>query len=84
MRKTKLSFNLFAQQGVWVAIGRKTGLSRVAAVIFSYRTKELTLSALEFVRRFSLHILPPGLVRIRHCWIPILGLRLHFLFRWLR
>src|SRR6201982_2098527 len=28
--------------------------------------KELTLSALEFIRRFSLHILPPGLVRIRH------------------
>jgi putative transposase len=28
--------------------------------------KELTLSALEFIRRFSLHILPSGLVRIRH------------------
>jgi Putative transposase len=28
--------------------------------------KELTLSALEFIRRFRLHILPPGLVRIRH------------------
>ena len=28
--------------------------------------KELTLSVLEFIRRFSLHILPPGLVRIRH------------------
>jgi Putative transposase len=28
--------------------------------------KELTLSALAFIRRFSLHILPPGLVRIRH------------------
>jgi hypothetical protein len=28
--------------------------------------KDLTLSALEFIRRFSLHILPPGLVRIRH------------------
>jgi hypothetical protein len=28
--------------------------------------KELTLTALEFIRRFSLHILPPGLVRIRH------------------
>ena len=28
--------------------------------------KKLTLSALEFIRRFSLHILPPGLVRIRH------------------
>ena len=28
--------------------------------------KELTLCALEFIRRFSLHILPPGLVRIRH------------------
>src|SRR3979490_2636098 len=31
----------------------------------SQRT-ELTPSALEFIRRFSLHILPPGLVRIRH------------------
>src|SRR6202140_4649669 len=30
------------------------------------KLKELTLSALEFIRRFSLHILPPGLVRIRH------------------
>src|ERR1700731_3955035 len=28
--------------------------------------KDLTLSVLEFIRRFSLHILPSGLVRIRH------------------
>jgi hypothetical protein len=28
--------------------------------------KELTVSALEFIRRFSWHILPVGLVRIRH------------------
>ena len=42
-------------------------------VTFTYRDyrhgslrKELTLSALEFIRRFSLHILPSGLVRIRH------------------
>src|SRR6201981_2297981 len=42
-------------------------------VTFAYRDyrhgsqrKELTLCALEFIRRFSLHILPPGLVRIRH------------------
>src|SRR5713101_7571562 len=42
-------------------------------VTFTYRDyrhgsqrKELNLSALEFIRRFSLHILPPGLVRIRH------------------
>ena len=40
---------------------------------FSYRdyrhgsqVKALTLSGLEFIRRFSLHILPAGLVRIRH------------------
>ena len=43
------------------------------SVSFTYRDyrhgsqlKELTLSALEFIRRFSLHILPSGLVRIRH------------------
>jgi hypothetical protein len=43
------------------------------SVTFTYRDyrhgsqrKKLTLSALEFIRRFSLHILPPGLVRIRH------------------
>jgi Putative transposase/Transposase zinc-binding domain len=30
------------------------------------RPKELTLAAVEFVRRFSLHIVPRGLVRIRH------------------
>ncbi len=42
-------------------------------VTFTYRDyrhgselKELTLSALEFIRRFSLHILPSALVRIRH------------------
>src|ERR1700692_4217448 len=42
-------------------------------VTFTYRDyrhgslrKELTLCALEFIRRFSLHILAPGLVRIRH------------------
>jgi hypothetical protein len=43
------------------------------SVTFTYRDyrhgsrlKKLTLSALEFIRRFSLHILPSGLVRIRH------------------
>jgi hypothetical protein len=42
-------------------------------VTFTYRDyrhgsqlKHLTLSALEFLRRFCLHILPSGLVRIRH------------------
>lgn len=42
-------------------------------VTFTYRdyrhaakVKTLTLSALEFIRRFSWHILPAGLVRIRH------------------
>lgn len=30
------------------------------------KEKFLPLSAKEFIRRFSLHILPPGLVRIRH------------------
>ena len=43
------------------------------SVTFTYRDyrhgsqrKQLTLSALEFIRRFSLHILSSGLVRIRH------------------
>jgi hypothetical protein len=43
------------------------------SVTFTYRDyrhgaqlKHLTLSGLEFIRRFSLHILPAGLVRIRH------------------
>ena len=47
--------------------------ARHQTVTFTYRDyrhgslrKNLTLSALEFIRRFSLHILPPGLVRIRH------------------
>ena len=47
--------------------------ARRQSITFTYRDyrhgsqrKELTLSALEFIRRFSLHILPPGLVRIRH------------------
>jgi hypothetical protein len=42
-------------------------------VTFSYKDyrcsaqkKEMTLDATEFIRRFSLHILPKGLVRIRH------------------
>jgi hypothetical protein len=42
-------------------------------VTFSYKdykqgakTKELTLSNAEFIRRFSLHILPKGFTRIRH------------------
>jgi hypothetical protein len=42
-------------------------------VTFTYRDyrhgsqrKQLTLSALQFIRRFSLHILSSGLVRIRH------------------
>jgi hypothetical protein len=43
------------------------------SVGFTYRdyrdgskVKELTLSTVEFIRRFSWHILPAGLVRIRH------------------
>lgn len=42
-------------------------------VTFSYKdyrqqgmAKEMTLSGVEFIRRFSLHILPKGFVRIRH------------------
>src|ERR1700752_947097 len=47
--------------------------ARHQTVTFTYRDyrngsqrTELNLSALEFIRRFSLHILHPGLVRIRH------------------
>jgi hypothetical protein len=47
--------------------------ARHQTVTFTYRDyrhgsqhKELTLSDLEFIRCFSLHILPPGLLRIRH------------------
>src|SRR4029077_13152927 len=46
---------------------------QLQTVTFTYRDyrhgsklKELALCALEFIRRFSLHILPSGLVRIRH------------------
>jgi hypothetical protein len=46
---------------------------QAARVTFTYRDytkggalKPLTLSAREFIRRFSLHLLPAGLVRIRH------------------
>lgn len=42
-------------------------------VTFSYKdyrhgsvNKEMTLEAMEFIRRFSMHILPKGFVRIRH------------------
>ena len=42
-------------------------------ITFSYKdyrqqgvTKEMTLDALEFIRRFAMHILPKGFVRIRH------------------
>jgi hypothetical protein len=31
--------------------------------------KTMTLSAVEFIRRFMLHILPHGFMRIRHCGI---------------
>jgi hypothetical protein len=44
-----------------------------AGITFSYKDykhgsvkKEMTLDAAEFIRRFSLHILPKGFVRIRH------------------
>jgi hypothetical protein len=30
------------------------------------RTKTMSLDAVEFIRRFLLHVLPSGLVRIRH------------------
>ena len=42
-------------------------------ITFSYKDykhgsvkKEMTLDAIEFIRRYSMHILPKGLVRIRH------------------
>jgi hypothetical protein len=42
-------------------------------ISFSYKDykqaavkKEMTLDAAEFIRRYSMHILPKGLVRIRH------------------
>ncbi len=48
-----------------------------AVVTFSYKDyrhggikKEITLEGLEFIRCFGLHILPKGLVRIRHYGIP--------------
>jgi hypothetical protein len=31
-----------------------------------HRVKELTLAATEFLRRFLLHVLPPGFMRLRH------------------
>jgi hypothetical protein len=33
------------------------------------RTKLMTLDAVEFIRRFLLHVVPSGFVRIRHCGI---------------
>lgn len=33
------------------------------------RTKLMTLDAVEFIRRFLLHVVPTGFVRIRHCGI---------------
>ena len=53
---------------------RITGVDEQAgSVTFTYRdyrkggvVKPLTLSLREFIRRFSLHLLPAGLVRIRH------------------
>jgi hypothetical protein len=43
------------------------------SVTFSYKDyrhsaqkKEMTLKVMEFIRRFSMHILPKGFVRIRH------------------
>jgi hypothetical protein len=53
---------------------RITGVDEQAgSVTFTYRdyrkggvVKPLTLPAREFIRRFSLHLLPAGLVRIRH------------------
>jgi hypothetical protein len=42
---------------------RHLHLSRLSARLTA---RGVNLSALEFIRRFSLHILPPGLVRIRH------------------
>ena len=43
---------------------------------FNYKTSkagELTLTAVEFLRRFAMHILPPGFMKIRH--YGILGAR---------
>jgi hypothetical protein len=58
------------------SLGSSNGRLRAIAdgsVTFSYRDrrdhnrpKELTLSAAEFIRRFLLHVTPPGLCRMRH------------------
>jgi hypothetical protein len=46
----------------------KDGMVRIRYKDYAHgnRKKVLTLSALEFVRRFLLHVLPRGFVRIRH------------------
>src|SRR5208282_5305065 len=57
-----------------VAISNRRLLNVVdGKVTFSYRdrrdgnhVKELTVSAAEFLRRFLLHVTPPGLCRMRH------------------
>ena len=43
------------------------------------KVKEMTLQAMEFIRRFSLHILPKGFMRIRHYGILSSSRKLHVL-----
>src|SRR5277367_6184210 len=43
------------------------------------RTKTMTLDAVEFIRRFLLHVLPSGMVRIRADEFPIRPIE--FIFR---
>ena len=54
-----------------------SGSSSWKEITFGYRdsadggrTKRLTVSAFEFIRRFLLHILPKGFVKIRHVACP--------------
>ena len=56
-----------------VGEGRGEGTSSDTHVTLTYKdyadggaTKELTLEAVELVRRFALHVVPKGFVRIRH------------------
>jgi hypothetical protein len=43
------------------------------------KVKDMTLQAMEFIRRFSLHILPKGFMRIRHYGILSSSRKLHVL-----
>jgi hypothetical protein len=66
MPPPRLSNNKQRSRGAWPIITRRQRCQRRKDYAAGSQTKTMTLDAVEFIRRFLLHVLPSGFVHIHH------------------